>query len=317
VEFAQVVATDTVLPGGTYLMGNASHTLELPAAAGAALPARSTRPEQRWNADTGSWETVAEPLGVRDNVPAPSQLIFDTHSSDNYTVEGTLTWNVSRGWEGYAYRVCVTARHVPVQAGAAAERLFGRRCVYVIVSKCLRCFSGADTLDGISRLYGATWLDLWSANQHLINTTRVDLSRDEVFNTANDQTYFKVPDGLAIRLGVTYELAPSDQLATVAHRFGMKMADLQALNPDVVSGNQDTNMQGKMICLLPNTAQYTSCPKQEEPANALHYEALYRAPFFYDYDVTGAPKKTYNGRYPQPPLAPPPRVPEGSASGKH
>ena len=110
------------------------------------------------NADTGSWETVAEPLGVRDNVPAPSQLIFDTHSSDNYTVEGTLTWNVSRGWEGYAYRVCVTARHVPVQAGAAAERLFGRRCVYVIVSKCLRCFSGADTLDGISRLYGDIYI---------------------------------------------------------------------------------------------------------------------------------------------------------------
>jgi len=47
VEFAQVVATDTVFPGGTYQMGNASHTLELPAAA-AALPARNTRPEARW-----------------------------------------------------------------------------------------------------------------------------------------------------------------------------------------------------------------------------------------------------------------------------
>jgi len=60
-----------------------------------------------------------------------------------------------------------------------------------------------------------------------------------------------------------------------------------------------------------------ACLAQEEPANALHYEAAYRAPFFYDYDVTGAPMKAHNPRYPQPPLPPPPRVPEGSASGKH
>ena len=87
-------------------------------------------------------------------MPAPSHLIFQTRTFDNYTVQGTLTWNVSRGWEGYAYRVCITARHVPVAAAAAASKLFGRRCMYVVVPKCLRCFSPDDTLDDISRLYG-------------------------------------------------------------------------------------------------------------------------------------------------------------------
>ena len=37
-------------------------------------------------------------------------------------------------------------------------RLCSIKCVYVIVSKCLRCFSGADTLDGISRLYGDIYM---------------------------------------------------------------------------------------------------------------------------------------------------------------
>ena len=32
----------------------------------------------------------------------------------------------------------------------------------------------------LSMCAGAAWLALWSVNQHLINTTRVDLSRDEV-----------------------------------------------------------------------------------------------------------------------------------------
>jgi hypothetical protein len=64
------------------------------------------------------------------------------------------------------------------------------------------------------------------------------------------------------------------------------------------------------MCLLPNTGLYSKCPTKEEEPYAQHYEALYRAPFFYDYDVTGAPIKSYNERFPQPPLEFPKRVPQ-------
>lgn len=82
-----LAATDTVFPGGAYHMGNLSHTLELPDAHGT-LPARNTKPEVRWNGDTGSWESISNPLGVLDNVPAPSHLVFETTAFDNHTVRG-------------------------------------------------------------------------------------------------------------------------------------------------------------------------------------------------------------------------------------
>ena len=60
--------------------------------------------------------------GIRDNIATPSHLVLETRSHANNTVDGVLTWNVTRGWEGYAYRLCVTARHVPAEiAGGHAE----------------------------------------------------------------------------------------------------------------------------------------------------------------------------------------------------
>ena len=51
--------------------------------------------------------------------------------------------------------------------------------------------------------------------------------------------------------------------------------------------------------MLPSTQQYSNCPTQREAPESVHYEAEYRAPFFFDYDSTGAPKKSFNPRYPQ------------------
>lgn len=72
--------------------------------------------------------------------------------------------------------------------------------------------------------------------------------------------------------------------------------------------------QGKMLCLLPKMGQYTSCPPQMELPNPMHYEATYRAPFFHDYDDTGAPIKSYNDRYPQPPKQKPRATPAPGSS---
>ena len=46
-----------------------------------------------------------------------------------------------------------------------------------------------------------------------------------------------------------------------------------------------------------------------ELPNPMHYEATYRAPFFHDYDDIGAPIKSYNDRYPQPPKQKPRATP--------
>jgi hypothetical protein len=55
--------------------------------------------------------------------------------------------------------------------------------------------------------------------------------------------------------------------------------------------------------VLPSTQQYSNCPTQQEAPESVHYEAEYRAPFFFDYDSTGAPKKSFNPRYPQVPVS--------------
>mmetsp|Transcript_104778 Transcript_104778/g.168678 ORF Transcript_104778/g.168678 Transcript_104778/m.168678 type:complete len:773 (+) Transcript_104778:70-2388(+) len=307
VEFSDVLALDSILPGGRHSKGNDSHTLLLPSSA---LDDAKLKAQVKWDRDTGSWVSIAEPVGIRDNSLSPSHLVFQTKSNAmNNSVEGVLTWNVSRGWEGYAYRVCITARQVPVSRSISVFHLFSQRCIYIIVPKCQRCYTSNDNLDAIARSYGATWLDMWSVNTHLVNTTRADISQDEVFNTANDQTYLAVGVSQTVTLGLSYQLTATDKLSTVAQRFGMTLPNMLALNPDIVAANQDSDLQGKMVCILPNTAQYTTCTPQEESGKAEHYEATYRAPFFYDYDPMGAPVKEYNSRYPQPPLASPPRVP--------
>ena len=181
-------------------MGSGQHTLSLPRGANSTTDTYM-RPDVTWDQDAGhrvgdgrfksqpGWDVHYEPTGIRDNIATPSHLVLETRSHANNTVDGVLTWNVSRGWEGYAYRLCVTARHVPAEiAGGHAEasdvrtrmaelqeslgtpkalvasRLFSTRCMLIIVPKCLRCYSAADTLDAIAGTYGAAWLDLWTVN---------------------------------------------------------------------------------------------------------------------------------------------------------
>lgn len=188
------------LAGGDYTMGSGEHTLSLPRGPNSTTDTYM-RPDVTWDQDAGHrlgdgrfrshprWDVHYEPTGIRDNVATPSHLVFETRSHANNTVDGVLTWNVTRGWEGYAYRLCVTARHVPAEiAGGHAEasdvrtrmagvqerlgvakalvasRLFSTRCMLIVVPKCLRCYSASDTLDAIAGTYGAAWLDLWTVN---------------------------------------------------------------------------------------------------------------------------------------------------------
>ncbi len=245
VVFNDALLLDSQLDGGAYSVGAAVHSLRLPLQRPAT---KQAKPLVQWDRESDSWVTAPQPIGIPDNVASPSSLSFETVAdlSEN-SVRGVLTWNISQGWEGYAYKFCITARQVPVARNIREHELFARRCVYVVVPKCRRCFSSLDNLDTIAKLYDAKWLDVWSVNHALIRTTQVDLSSDEAFNTAKDQSYLLVEKAHAIKLGVAYKMASTDHLTTVATRFGMRLSSLMALNPDIVAANQDSNFVGKQV----------------------------------------------------------------------
>jgi len=121
--------------------------------------------------------------------------------------------------------------------------------------------------------------------------------------------YVKAPDRQKVRLGVAYLIKAQDTLQSVGTRFGMSLRNLMQLNPDIFAQNQDAEMKDKLLCVLPSLSQYSTCSRLVEEPNPHHFEAKYRSPFFYDYDVTGAPIKTSNTRYPQPPLQLPQKTP--------
>ena len=99
-----------------------------------------------------------------------------------------------------------------------------------MVPKCRKCFGPTDTLFDIAALYNGQWLDLWSVNSNLVNTTKANAATDEVFNSPADQAYPLVPLGASVRLGVAYRIGGGDTLLTVARRFGMRMVDLMVLD---------------------------------------------------------------------------------------
>lgn len=116
------------------------------------------------------------PLDLLNNELQPSNLNFSTSSACDGvpdSVCGTLEWRVSRGWEGFAYELCATARHAVFPSTLTTSFLFATRCVLIVVPKCHKCFRSGDDLHTLARRYGSTWLDLWSVNPTMIDTTDV------------------------------------------------------------------------------------------------------------------------------------------------
>ena len=57
-------------------------------------------------------------IGLRSNALQPSRLLWETSTSRTTSeLTGLLRFNFSLGWEGYAYKVCVTARQVRALLG--------------------------------------------------------------------------------------------------------------------------------------------------------------------------------------------------------
>jgi len=164
---------------------------------------------------TSSREGAA--IGLQSNALQPSRLLWETSTSRTTSdMTGLLRFNFSLGWEGYAYKVCVTARQAPVAPAVTAAAYFNTRCFYVVVPKCRKCFGPTDTLFDIAALYRGKWLDLWSSsssltslltsdeahrflesdqllteyrcrsvNSNLVNTTKANKATDEVFKPLN------------------------------------------------------------------------------------------------------------------------------------
>ena len=212
-----------------------THTLALP---DMQLPEKTTSSHVAYNKASQEFERNTDGLGIGDNELQPSNLTFATTISGDQ-VSGQLSWDVSRGWEGYAYRLCVTARHASSWwVLTLTSPTFATRCIYVVVPKCQKCYGPGDDLTSIAFAYGSNWLDLWSVNLDLVNTTRVEIDSDEVFNTQGDQLYPLVVERQIVRLGLAYIVRKQDTLEGIGKRFGMSLRNLMQLNPDVVAANQ-------------------------------------------------------------------------------
>ncbi len=234
--FVEAAKLDDIQPYG-YCLGDLTHTLELPSGQ---LPEKTTSGHVEYNKATHEYERTSDGLGIGNNELQPSNLTFTTViSEDLKRVSGELVWNVSRGWEGYGYKLCVTARHASSYWNRTLTSPdFATRCIYVVVPKCRKCYGPGDNLASIAMGYGSSWLDLWSLNLDLVNTTRVNTASDEVFNTQDDQLYPLVAQRKKIRLGIAYLVRKQDTLENLGKRFGMSLSNLMQLNPDVVAANQ-------------------------------------------------------------------------------
>jgi LysM repeat protein len=238
-----------------YCLGDLTHTLALP---NRQLPEKMTSGHVEYNKATHEYERTSDGLGIADNELQPSNLTFATVISGDL-VSGELVWNVSRGWEGYGYKLCITARHASSWWELTlTSPNFATRCIYVVVPKCQKCYGPGDNLASIAMGYGSNWLDLWSLNLDLINTTHVNVASDEVFNTQNDQLYPLVAQRQKIRLGIAYLMRKQDTLETLAQRFGMSLRNLMQINPDVVAANQ-------VCCALEHAPVLTNVLRLELP----------------------------------------------------
>lgn len=285
--FLQGAMVDVPLPDGRPSLTVVSHTLLLPTGP---QPLKATKGGVAVNIP----DNVAEPSGLNMTSVTRCGGVADSAC-------GTMLWAVTRGWEGYAYEICVTARHAIVPATVVDSAAFNTRCVYFVVPKCRRCYTPTDSLHAISASYGTTWVDLWSVNPALSNTTRVSASDEVGFNTPGDMVYIRVEHGRTINTGILYSVGGKDSLTGIAKRFGMTLSSLLALNPDVVSSNQDADMTGKKMCILQQSKIYNRCAVPIETPNPVFWDKIE------GYDETGVAIKQWNPRYPRQPIGGIPR----------
>jgi len=159
--FADASALDLPTGDGKYCIGDSAHTLQLPYEGAAAPQAKVSKSGAQ--------------LNILDNLQQPSSIVIDSTTECSLgAVCGRMRWNVSRGWEGYAYQMCIKAvpAGIPVWGLDMTKSYVGSRCVYVVVPKCAKCVAPAETLYSIATSYSTSWLDLWSVNPELTNTTR-------------------------------------------------------------------------------------------------------------------------------------------------
>jgi len=285
--FMQGAMVDTPLPNGRPSLTVLEHTLQLPTAP---QPLRETRGGVTVNIPDNSME----PAGL--NLTAVTRCDGVTDSAC-----GTLVWEVNRGWEGYAYEVCVIARHAIVPSSQTDSSAFNSRCVYVVVPKCRRCYRVSDSLHAIASSYGTSWVDLWSVNPGLSNTTAPSSSDEVGYNTPGDLVYIRVDVGQSINTGILYRHGSKDTLTGAAKRFGMTLSSLMAINPDIVMDNQDADMSGKLVCILQQSKVYDKCDSPSERPDPVFWEKIL------GYDDAGAAIKQWNPRYPRQPIGGIPR----------
>jgi hypothetical protein len=90
-----------------------------------------------------------------------------------------------------------------------------RRCVTVLVHRCVRCIQEGDSLHAIAAMYGAHWLEMFAVNPAL----RGDPDA--------------IQPGHLINVGVSLRVVRAQTLDVLARRLHTTVHALRLLNPDI------------------------------------------------------------------------------------
>jgi len=162
-----------------------------------------------------------------------------------------------------AGRTYSTALYIP-------DRNCASNCNFELsVQKCRYCLQNRDSLDTLAALFGRHWTQIWSSNLDM-------LSPDNITSAPAEG-----PMAGAIALGNTYRSRLGDTWRSLSVRFGIPVALLQRLNPDLTRDDGPSSAGGfvdgadlfaatqakaSLICIMPET-----CPMYRPPVPGISW----------------------------------------------
>jgi len=169
------------------------------------------------------------PGGVLESQPPPSQQCTSAHSIMRFTPPFNLG-----GWD---VDLCFNVSDSPGACGEPAHKT--QHCVRVFVERCVYAMQPDQQLQEVANFYEASWMQLWSLNQHLRHPDIIMYEKQ------------------VINVGHKYRAGPKETVQRVARRMGMSLKQLMLLNYDLkaqLEGNDEVPLAlHQQLCLIPNS----------------------------------------------------------------
>ena len=142
------------------------------------------------------------------------------------------------GWDA---DVCFNVSDTAGTCGQPAHKV--QHCVRVLVERCVYAMQPDQQLQEVANFYEASWMQLWSLNQHLRHPDII-MYEQQVIN-----------------VGHKYRAGPKETVQRVARRMGMSMEQMMLLNYDLKAhlevkdgGTNELPLDlHQQLCLIPNS----------------------------------------------------------------